>query len=298
MRILVIGFGSIGRRHYEVLSALGHEISVLTKQSLEGIKTFRDFSEIDLDEFDYFVISNPTNEHFETLNFLNQNVKKKIIFCEKPLFDVWHDKISANNEIFVGFVLRYHPLLQKLKSELSKEKIILAQAKCAQYLPTWRPNTDYRKCYSSDKSRGGGVLLDLSHEIDYLLWLCGDFELSFGKECRISDLEITSDDYCEFLADAKNGAKISLSLDYISKITQRWLLIESLEKTFLLDFIAGILKIADKNGRILEFQAKNLERNFMFRAMHEDILGKRKFACEYEFGLKTMKIIKDLREQK
>ena len=68
------------------------------------------------------------------------------------------------------------------------------------------------------------------------------------------------------------------------------LLIETLEKTFLLDFIAGKLKIADKNGEILEFLVK-IERNSSFKAMHEDILGKKEFACGYEFGLKTMEII-------
>ena len=162
-------------------------------------------------------------------------------------------------------------------------------------MPTWRPNTDYKACYSSDKERGGGVLLDLSHEIDYLLWLLGDFELSFSMDEKISDLEISSNDFCAFFAKGKNGEIISLSLDYISKITQRTLLIETLDKTFLLDFIAGCLKIADKNGEILEFLVK-IERNSSFKAMHEDILGKKEVACDYEFGLKTMEVINEVQK--
>ena len=295
MRALVIGFGSIGRRHYEVLSALGHEVHVLTSQSLDGVKTYKNFSEIELSEFDYFVIATPTNEHYKNLKFLNQNVKNKIIFCEKPLFGSKKEPLKLENSVFVGYVLRYHPLLLRLKDELKNEKVILAQAKCAQYLPTWRPNSDYRKCYSSDKARGGGVLLDLSHEIDYLLWLLGDFKISFGVDAKISDLEISSDDFCAFFGKGKSGVVISASLDYISKIMQRTLLVETFEKTFLLDFITGSLKIADKKGGILEFQV-NLERNEMFSAMHSDILGERKIACNYDFGLKTMGVIEEIRK--
>ena len=81
----------------------------------------------------------------------------------------------------------------------------------------------------------------------------------------------------------------------ICKITQRTLLIETLNKTFLLDFIAGCLKIADKNGEILEFLVK-IERNSSFKAMHEDILGKKEFACDYEFGLKTMEVINEVQK--
>ncbi len=295
MRALIIGFGSIGRRHYEVLSGLGHEVSVLTSQILEGIQTYKDFSEIELSEFDYFVIATPTNEHYKNLEFLNQNVKNKIIFCEKPLFESKKAPLILENSVFVGYVLRYHPLLLRLKDELKNEKVIFAQAKCAQYLPTWRPNTDYKACYSSDKALGGGVLLDLSHEIDYLLWLLGDFEISFGADEKISDLEISSDDFCAFFGRGRDGEIISVSLDYISKITQRTLLVETFEKTFLLDFIAGKLKIADKNGGILEFQV-SLERNEMFSAMHSDILGEKKIACDYDFGLKTMSVIDEIKK--
>nr|WP_321316800.1 Gfo/Idh/MocA family oxidoreductase [uncultured Campylobacter sp.] len=295
MRVLVVGYGSIGSRHCEVLSSLGHEVEVLTSKDLKEFKSYKSFDEISPSEFDYFVIATPTNKHFENLEFLNKNVKNKIIFCEKPLFESKKAYLKLENSVFVGYVLRYHPLLLKLKNELKNEKIIFAQAKCSSYLPTWRKG-DYRKCYSASKDRGGGVLLDLSHEIDYLLWLLGDFELSFSVDKKISDLQITSNDFCAFFAKGKSGEIISVNLDYISKITQRTLLIETLDKSFLLDFIASKLKIADKNGEILEFLA-NLDRNSSFKAMHEDILGKKEFACDYEFALKTMEIINEVQKE-
>lgn len=297
MRVLVIGYGSIGSRHCAVLKSLGHEVEVLTSKDISEFKSYKDFSEILLDSFDYFVIATPTSEHYKNLEFLNKNVKNKIIFCEKPLFATFCDDLVLENEVFVGYVLRYHPLLVALKNELKNEKIILAGAKCAQYLPTWRPNSDYRKCYSASCELGGGVLLDLSHEIDYMLWLLGDFELSFSVDEKISDLEISSDDFCAFFARAKSGAMINITLDYISKITQRTLLVESLERSFLLDFIAGELKIADKLGNSRILKAENLERNAMFKNMHEDILGSKNHACDYAFGLKTMKVIEKIQRK-
>ena len=127
MRVLVVGYGSIGSRHCEVLSSLGHEVQVLTSKDLKEFKSYKSFEEISLNEFDYFVIATPTNKHFENLEFLNKNVKNKIIFCEKPLFESKKAYLKLENSVFVGYVLRYHPLLLKLKNELKNEKIIYAQ---------------------------------------------------------------------------------------------------------------------------------------------------------------------------
>ena len=129
MRVLVVGYGSIGSRHCEVLSSLGHEVEVLTSKDLKEFKSYKSFEEIPLSEFDYFVIATPTNKHFENLEFLNKNVKNKIIFCEKPLFESKKVYLELENSVFVGYVLRYHPLLLKLKNELKNEKIIFAQSK-------------------------------------------------------------------------------------------------------------------------------------------------------------------------
>lgn len=308
MKTLIIGFGSIGARHFEVLKSLGHEIDIVSAHLKKtgiplGIpswnsKIFGSLNEVkELENYDYFVIATPTDLHLENLEFLDKRVKNKIIFCEKPLFMPNQKAFEPKNKVFVGFVLRYHPLFIKLNELLENEKIILASTSCAQYLPTWRKG-DYKKCYSASKKRGGGVLLDLSHEIDYICALCGELKDIKAINEKISDLEISSDDCALIIANSSLNTKVSINIDYISKITHRRLFVHTNERSFELDFIAGILRVCDKNANILEFQSANLERNEMFCSMHKDILGQQKRACDFGSALRVMKVLKEIKENK
>jgi len=90
LKVLIIGFGSIGKRHYEVLSKLSkvQTIDLVTKQNIKDKICYRNLEGVDnINQYDYFVIASETNKHFEQLKFLEENVKNKFIFCEKPLFE-------------------------------------------------------------------------------------------------------------------------------------------------------------------------------------------------------------------
>ena len=300
MKVLIIGFGSIGKRHYDVLSQLSEvqNIDLVTKQNIENIVCYINLGMIkNIEEYDYFVIASETNKHFEQLKFLEENVKNKLIFCEKPLFQSKQDIEIKNNIVFVGYVLRFHPLLEKLKEFVKNEKIILVNAKCGQYLPSWRVDTDYRKCYSSKKEEGGGVLLDLSHEIDYVQWLCGQIDEIKSYQVKISDLEINSDDLTMFLGKTNNNILVNISIDYISKITHRKLLVETLDHTYELDFISNKLIKKNKLGLEEVYSFANLERNYMFEKMHLDILNKQKNICTFKEALEVMETISTIQEQ-
>lgn len=300
MKVLIIGFGSIGKRHYEVLSQLSEvkNIDLVTKQNIENIECYKNLEIIkNINKYDYFVIASETNKHFEQLNFLEKNVKDKLIFCEKPLFESKQDLEIKNNRVFIGYVLRFHPLLEKLKEFVKNENIILVNAKCGQYLPSWRVDTDYRKCYSSKKEEGGGVLLDLSHEIDYVQWLCGQINEIKSYQVKISDLEINSDDLTMLIGKTNQDIFINISIDYISKITHRKLLIETLEYTYELDFIENKLIKKDKTGFGEIFSSSNLKRNYMFEQMHLDIFNQQKNICTFKEALEVMQSISTIQEQ-
>jgi hypothetical protein len=261
LKVLIIGFGSIGKRHYDVLSQLSEvqNIDLVTKQNIENIVCYINLEIIkNIEEYDYFVIASETNKHFEQLKFLEENVKNKLIFCEKPLFESKQDIEIKNNIVFVGYVLRFHPLLEKLKEMIKKEKIILVNAKCGQYLPSWRLNIDYKESYSAKKEEGGGVLL-------------------IGK---------TNQDIF-----------VNISIDYISKITNRRLLVETLEYTYELDFIENKLVKKDKAGFEEIFSSLNLKRNYMFEQMHLDIFNQQKNICTFKEALEVMQTISTIQEQ-
>lgn len=300
MKVLIIGFGSIGKRHYEVLLELSYiqKICVVTKQDIKNIDTYNSLENVEnINEYDYFIIASETNKHFEQLKFLEENVKEKLIFCEKPLFETKKELEVKYNKIFIGYVLRFHPLLKKLKECIQDQKVISVNAKTGQYLPTWRPNTDYKNCYSAKKNEGGGVLLDLSHEVDYVQWLAGQIDEVKSYQVKISDLEIDSDDLTMFLGKTREGVLVNVSIDYISKISHRKLLLETLENTYELNFISNVLTQKNKQGKEENYSIPSLERNDLFKQMHLDILENQNNICTLKEGLEVMDTILKIQEQ-
>lgn len=300
MKVLLIGYGSIGKRHFEVLSKLSKikSIDLVTKQNIKNEKCYKTLEEVlNISTYDYFVIASETNKHFSQLEYLENSVKNKLIFCEKPLFKSKKELIIKNNKVFIGYVLRFHPLFEKLKVFLKQEQIILANVKCGQYLPSWRPNTDYKNCYSAKKEEGGGVLLDLSHEIDYVQWICGSIQKLNSIQTKISDLEINSDDLTMLIGKTNKNTMINISIDYISKITHRKLLVETLENTYELDFILNKLIKKNKLGLEEVYSFSNLERNYLFEKMHLDIFEEQKNICTFKEALSVMETISTIQEQ-
>ncbi|MFA6196769.1 MAG: Gfo/Idh/MocA family oxidoreductase [Sulfurimonas sp.] len=301
MKVLIIGYGSIGKRHYEVLSHFKEieTIDIVTKQELCNQKTFLSLDAVDvLDSYDYIVISSETNKHYEQLSYLEKHVKNKIIFCEKPLFETDRTLDIENNTVHVGYVLRFHPLLQRLKELLKNETILSATANCGQYLPIWRPNTDYTKSYSAKKDQGGGVLLDLSHEIDYVEWLFGHLIDVKSYQKKISDLEIDSDDFTTLIGVTDTNVVVNIAVDYISKITHRTLHVNTIENSYTLDFINATLKQSNKNSLEQIYSFSNLKKNHLFERMHKSILEQENICCNYTQAKNVMQTIKKVQDQR
>ena len=300
MNILLIGYGSIGKRHEEVLLTFSNidSIEIVTTQNLTNKITFNSLNEVkNLNKYDYFIIASETSKHFIQLLFLENSIKNKIIFCEKPLFDRNQALEIINNKVFVGYVLRFYPLLKKLKKLTKNEKIINMNVSTGQYLPSWRPNRDYRKSYSASKIKGGGVLLDLSHELDYIQWFSGKLIEIKSYQVKVSDLEIDSDDLTTFIGRSENGTIVNLSIDYISKISHRSLHIDTLNNSYFLDFMANKLIQKDKQGHQNIFTEKSLERNDMFIEMHKSILNKENNLTNYHDAKNIMNTIMIIQEQ-
>ena len=126
---------------------------------------------------------------------------------------------TFRNRVFVAYNFRFHPVLNYLRKELKDQQVISTNIYCGQYLPGWRPNTDYRKCYSSSKKEGGGVLRDLSHEIDYAIWLFGEYEKLTAIGGKYSSLEIDSEDCISILLKMEKCNIVNITLNYLDKIS-------------------------------------------------------------------------------
>jgi CMP-N,N'-diacetyllegionaminic acid synthase len=166
-----------------------------------------------------------------------------------------------------------------------------------QYLPTWRPGQDYRQSYSASRGKGGGALLDLSHEIDYLQWLFGVLDPSAGLVGKVSDLEIDSDDLALALGRTRAGTAVSLSLDYLSRIPIRRLVVHTARKTLVGDLVAGTLEVASDAMAPSKRTLDASDRNLTYRRMHEALLdASGRDCCTLQEGLEVLAVVERIRK--
>lgn len=295
MKALIIGFGSIGKKHFIALKKLGYDVEICSKSFKKDkfknhkIKIHSDLSDINLENFELFIISNITVMHFDTLSFLDKNLKNKTILVEKPLFETYKDfKSTQNNRIYVAYLLRFHPVIKALKKLLSYEKPYFANFVCNSYLPNWR-EVDYTQNYSAKKELGGGVLLDLSHELDLAQYLFKDLELLYSQNEKISELDISSDDFAFLALKGKNEEKVFINLDYFSKKNSRTINICTEKRSFKADLNKNYIKIYKKSGKVKKIEFKNSTiKNLCL--LHKAILKNDKNICSLDEGLQILRL--------
>lgn len=288
MRALVIGYGSIGTRHARLLADLGCTVAVVSRRDIPFDLSFTTIREA-IGEFipEYVIIANKTSEHYAALIELSECGFSGTILVEKPLFDASRIlPLLSCMDIVVAYNLRFHPALQRLHSILKKEQAISCSVYVGQYLPDWRPGTDYRQSYSAHKDDGGGVLRDLSHEIDYLHWLFGDWERLTALGGKFSQLEINSDDIYVVLAKFHRSPVVTLQMNYLERIPRREIIVNTQRLTIKADLIHNFIEI---NGCKEVF---TVERDYTYIEQHQAVLhNRREHLCSLTEGINTVKTI-------
>jgi len=231
MKILIVGCGSIGRRHAKNLKELGAEV-IGTDTSSESrkwieenleIKTF-DNLEVGLkDRPDAVFVCTPPSSH---IKIAEKAIKTGAhVFIEKPISDSLAgieelEKLAKTEGkvVQIGYNLRYIPGLAKIKEMIETEeygKALSARVIFAQSLPYWRPEIDYTKGYTGKKEHGGGIILEASHELDYICWLLGTpIRLScFAR--KVSSLKVNTEDTADIIVDFEGGPVANIHLDFI-----------------------------------------------------------------------------------
>lgn len=227
---LVIGLGSVGKRHLRNLAALGIEnIHVLRRENkrpdekdLPPFKIETDLRTALAKCPDAVIIASPTSLHLQQAMAAAEAGCH--ILMEKPIahtMDGLNDLvklISQKGIIFqTAFQFRFHPVLQEIKALLERGaigKILSAHVHWGEYLPLWHPWEDYRQGYSARSDLGGGVVLTLCHPFDYLHWLIGEIISLSAMVDKLSDLEIDTEDTAAIIVRFGTGAIGSIYLDY------------------------------------------------------------------------------------
>ena len=296
MRVLVIGQGSIGQRHARVLSdQLSCTVEVVTKAVNSPWTRYSSLESVgDLSRFDYFVIATETVKHRAQLAAIDAAVANRRILVEKPLFADCSDTdtISGRNAVWVGYNLRFHPMIMHVKRLIASRRVFVVNVQAGEYMPWWRKGADYRTSYSATRDLGGGVARDLSHEIDYVTWLFGSLEAVTGIAGTFSNLGIDSDDVCLITGRTKGGAAVSIGIDYLDMLPVRVLRIHAEGMTIEADIEHGRLKIGDAEHHVEEFDYSGVERDLTYREMHRAILERGgDVCCTFAEGLSVMQTL-------
>lgn len=315
IKILVCGYGSIGKKHSNNLRELKADIKIWRQRSDQGASIEKDgfVFEPSLDEglewCDGVVIATATDQHISIAQKAAQ--RQKAFYLEKPVSlnkEGLDQLVNESRELIVevGCQMRQHPNLQALHKQIQNGedgKILSFQAWVGQRLDQWRPDTDYRECYSADAARGGGALFDLVHEVDLMTWLVGPMHSVYADLRHNSDLEMNAEDLANLILVAENGAAGTVQLDMLSPACRRGLEIICKKAVYRYNMKEGVLwrtEGDDPAVRIHKVTDDFIPSQMLFDAIHHFLKRindpSMPASCSLEEGVHDLDILLAARE--
>jgi predicted dehydrogenase len=283
MRILLTGLGSIGRRHARLLyeELRGVELLIYRSGTSQSGNPFNASEYTDLQDAlaqdpDIAFITNPTHKHIETATDCARAGCH--LFIEKPLSHTLENverliRIAKENDLVthVGCQLRFDPTLNAAREVINSNDlgdVLSFRATSGSYLPEWRPEQDYRNSYSADPERGGGVVLDLIHEIDYTYWLFDNISCVGSAIAHTSTLEIDSEAIAEAVMKVPDDVIGSIHLDYCRRQPKRVLEVVCEDGTVIADLQEQMLTIEWPSTTETESFDYGRDRRFVAQLNH------------------------------
>ena len=278
-KILIIGYGSIGKRHAENIKQITSNNAKIIICRLSNNKKIKNYTTVfSLKEafnnhIDVAIVATPASTH---ISIAIQCVKNNIpVFIEKPISNTLQNTnkllhISKKNNIIVmvGCNMRFHPGLIKVHSLLKQKKIgkvISIIAQVGQYLPDWRHGIPYTKTSSAQKQLGGGVILDLIHELDYLYWFFGKPKNIFCLAGKKSALKINTEDHAEILLNFQKNETAYVHLDYIQRSPDRTCKIIGEKGTIFWNYFTDTVSIFTLKNKWQNFHFNKFKKNDMYK---------------------------------
>lgn len=281
--LAVVGMGSIAKRHIRNLRGL-HPTAKIYSVSASGrnLELPEHADEIlVLDDLishkpDYVIIASPAPYHVEVAKKLIVNNINVLI--EKPLAQNSEDCIAlqetlkdhSGTSVAVGYCLRFLPSSQVVKDFLdcgSLGTVYNIRSTVGQYLPDWRTDKDFKESVSASKSLGGGALLELSHELDYLYWLMGSLSLQYSSLRTTKELGLEVEDIADLVLVTEDNVLISLHLDFIQKSAQRTCEIIGQNGRLEWDLISNSVLFYSANGTDVLYSDPEYDKNGMYLDM-------------------------------
>lgn len=241
-RVLLVGLGSIGRRHARIARQLLPDAEIVALRHSDGAgpeepgvdRSVRAMDEALAARPQIAVVANPASHHLDVaLRLADAGVH---LLVEKPIASSSRgvpeliDLCRARGVVLMtGYNLRFLASLRRFREIVHAGRVgrtLSVRAEIGQFLPAWRPGTDYRQTVSAQAALGGGVLLELSHDIDYLRWLFGEVSWVSAILSRQSALEIDVEDSAHLTLGFGPGTEgvaviATLNMDFVRHDTTR-----------------------------------------------------------------------------
>ncbi|HAS15689.1 MAG TPA: oxidoreductase [Idiomarina abyssalis] len=308
----VIGCGNIGQRHMRNIKNLFPKATVCAIRSGSGNTSCPADADllITLDEldssFELAVVASPANFHVaHASHCLNLNIPTLI---EKPLAQDYTQglhfsdslSLSKNKLAGVAYCLRYLPSAQFMKQLIEQKQlgqIYNVNAEVGQYLPDWRPGTDYSQSVSARSDLGGGALNELSHELDYINWLFGVDQVLSASLRRSHELNTNVEEIVDAQIKLKNDALATIHLDFLQKRPHRKCTIIAEKARIEWDLIANTITQFDADGVTILFDDSKYDKNNMYLDMLIDFTAQKQNTVSLNEGLEVLHIIQRIRER-
>lgn len=315
-KCLVVGSGSIACRHINNLrQLLPHADIACVSASGRALSASDTQATVNLESFekalawkpDMAVVASPAPLHLgHALALLETGIH---VLIEKPLSDSVerHSEMAERlqnyrDRIEVAYNLRFLSSYGQMKVLLAAQttgRIYSIHIDIGQYLPDWRPQSDYRRNVSANRSLGGGVLLELSHEFDYLINLFGQFDRVFGITRRSSDLAIDVEDTADILLTRSDGVIAQLHMDFLQRKATRHCKVIGQDGTLHWDLIANSITLETATSNETLFCEREIDRNAMYLELMRGFIqfaqGNTAPRISYEEGLAVLALVDAIR---
>ncbi len=323
MKFLIAGLGSIGRRHFRNLIALGEKNIILLRShhatlpddELAGYPVETDLIEaLKKHKPDAVIVANPTSLHLDVA--ISAAEAGCHILLEKPVshslerIDVLERAATkSGSRILVGFQFRYHPTLNKARELIQQGelgKVLTVHAHWGEYLPNWHPWEDYRQSYAARADLGGGVIVTLTHPLDYLRFLLGDVESLWSFNGHVSPLELNVEDVAEIGLKFASGAVGGVHVNYFQRPPTHQLEIVGTKGTLRWDNADGLLHFYKMPAEFGTYAAnppaaieeqfplpEGFDRNHLFIAQTKhfiEVVGSAQPICDLNDGVQALRL--------
>lgn len=317
-KVLILGCGSIGRRHLNNLKALGIRDFILCDPSAEALERASaglsspalttDLKAALKARPNAAIICSPSSMHLE--NAIELTKKGVHLLIEKPLSHTLAGcdelKKAADEKNIVAMMAmcyRFHPVLLRVKELIASKavgRVFHANYYGGHYLPDWHPAADYRREYAANRSLGGGVVLTSIHGLDNIRWVFGDVVEMCALVDKVSSLEMDVEDLALGLFRTKNGVYVNWQTDFLQRANQHRLVIAGEEGTIRCDVIEGTIEIfkagAGWSSERVVYETNAMYMNEMSRFL-DCIERKERPSIDIEEGIRTLKLALEVKEK-